>query len=131
MITGAVPVSMHSIVWRIPSVQGQRDPSSKICQQPALFCHISYPARSPVLADHLDRALGAVELDPRHLVALHREPGGDHGVAGIAEVEQQVRVVVRPTWISSPSTTRSGMAMPLMAITRCAGPSRPVRVVTL
>jgi len=41
VITGAAPVSMHSIVWRIPSVQGQRDPSSKTCQQPALFCHIS------------------------------------------------------------------------------------------
>ena len=35
------------------------------------------------------------------------------------------------TWISSPSTTRSGRAVPVMAITRVAGPNSPVSAVTL
>ena len=35
------------------------------------------------------------------------------------------------TWIASPSTTRSGIATPVIAVTRRAGPKKPHRLVTL
>src|SRR3954471_1843754 len=49
----------------------------------------------PVLADHLDRAISAVELDTRHSVLWNREPGSDDGVAGVTKIEHQMSVIVR------------------------------------
>ena len=79
----------------MPSLQGQPPGASKVCQQPALVLPELVAGGRPVLADHLDDALAAVELDARHAVALDGEAGGDHRVAGVAEVEQEVGVVVR------------------------------------
>ena len=51
--------------------------------------------RRPVVAEHLDRAFGAVDLERRRAVLLHREAGGHDAEDGVAEVERDLVVVER------------------------------------
>ena len=63
-------------------------------QAPTSFRHSSHPSGRPVVAEELDGALAAVDLDRGGAVSLHRESGRDDREARVAEVEQHVRVVV-------------------------------------
>jgi len=49
--------------------------------------------RRPVIAHHLQGALGAVELEPRRAVFLHREAGSHRREHAAAEIERDLRVV--------------------------------------
>ena len=48
----------------------------------------------PVVAEQLQHAVGAVQLDRGRAVLLHREARRDRGEARVAEVDQDVRVVL-------------------------------------
>ncbi len=48
----------------------------------------------PVVAEHLEDAVGAVQLDRRRPVLLHREPRRDRREPAVAEIDQDVGVVL-------------------------------------
>lgn len=48
----------------------------------------------PVIAEHLEGALGAVDLEGRGAVLLDGEAGRDDGGGGVAEVEEDLGVVL-------------------------------------
>ena len=51
--------------------------------------------RRPIVAEQLQDAVRAVELDGRAAILLHREAGGDAGKSAVTEIEQHLRIVVR------------------------------------
>ena len=50
--------------------------------------------RVPVVRQHVDGAFGAIHFDPRHVIALDGEAGGDNGKALVAEIHQNLEIVV-------------------------------------
>ena len=51
--------------------------------------------RRPIIAEQLQDAVRAVELDRGAAILLHREAGGDAGKPAVTEIEQHLRIVVR------------------------------------
>ena len=80
---------------RRPSVHGQvGSVSAWISHAPCAVAPQLVALRRPVVAEQLQHAGRAVQLDRGRAVLLHREAGRDDGQPALAEVDQHVRVVL-------------------------------------
>ena len=80
--------------WRSPSVHDHlRDGVSNTCHAPTSVLPQLVALGRPVVAEHLQRAVGAIDLQRRRAVSLHREAGRHDAEHVVAEVEEDLVVV--------------------------------------